>query len=105
MRIFPVTIDNPEGDILVWRTSRETKKTGVFVSGLFDDPIRWRLRLVDEIRIKYVELARWSGLCQTCYEVFYSPCSLERPSVADCRYCRADDEHDSFADQPEMTYS
>ena len=56
MRVFPVTIDDPERDVFVWGPSSEPQETSILVPWFFDDPIRRCLRLVNEVRIEDIEL-------------------------------------------------
>jgi hypothetical protein len=56
MRIFPFTVDNTERDIFVWWTSCKVEEDSLIVARIFDDLVCRCLRLVDEVRIKDIEL-------------------------------------------------
>ena len=58
MRKFPFTIDNSERNIFVRWPCAEMQKDGFVVARLLDNFVRRRLRLVDEVGIKYVELQK-----------------------------------------------
>ncbi len=43
VRELPLSVDDSEGDIFVWRTSAEVQQYGLIVPGLLDDLVRGRL--------------------------------------------------------------
>ena len=56
MRILPLAVDNPERDILVWRTGAEVQQHRILVARLLDDLVRWSLGFVNEIRVEDIKL-------------------------------------------------
>ena len=60
MRVFPVSVDDTECDVFIWRPSREVQKNCIVIARFFHDLIARRLRLVNEIWIKDVELEQES---------------------------------------------
>jgi len=56
MRILPFPIDNSERDIFVRWAGGKVQEDRLFVARLFHNLICGRLRLVDKIWVKYIEL-------------------------------------------------
>lgn len=56
MRILPISVNDPEGNVLVGRPSTELQDDRLIISWLFDNLIGRSLRLVNEIWIEDVEL-------------------------------------------------
>ncbi len=56
MRVFPFTIDNAKGDILVRWTCTKVKQNCFLVSGFFHNLISWSFRFVNKIRIEDIKL-------------------------------------------------
>lgn len=56
MRELPFSINDSKSNVFVRRASSEVEKYSFVVSWLPDDFVCGSLRLVDEVRIKYVEL-------------------------------------------------
>jgi hypothetical protein len=51
VRVFPFSIDDSESHVLIWRASLEDERARIVVAGLFNDMVRGRLRLVDQVRL------------------------------------------------------
>lgn len=56
MRVFPISVDNTECDVFIWRPGREVQENGLVIAGFFHNLIGGSLRLVNEIRIEDIEL-------------------------------------------------
>lgn len=56
MRKLPFSVDNPESDVFVGRSSAEVQKNSLIVAWLLDNFICRSFTLVDKIWIEYVEL-------------------------------------------------
>ena len=56
MRVLPISVDNPEGNVLIGGSSTELQDDRLIISWLFDNLISRRLRFVNEIWIEDVEL-------------------------------------------------
>lgn len=56
MRVLPVTIDNPKGNVLIGGSSSEHEQHGIVVGTLLNNLIGRRLRFVNEIGVEDIEL-------------------------------------------------
>ena len=56
MGVFPVSVDDSERDILVWRTSSKYQKDSIVANSILDQFVRRSLRLVNKVWIEDIEL-------------------------------------------------
>lgn len=65
VRELPFSVDDSESDVLIRWSCTEVQQDGLVIARLFDNFVCRRLRLVDKIRIEYVELqcesVKWRG--------------------------------------------
>ena len=62
MREFPFSVDNPECNIFIRRSSAELQNHSVVIARLLDDLICRGFRLVDKIWVEYIELVSLNHL-------------------------------------------
>ena len=56
MGVLPFSIDDPERDVLIRRSSAEVQQYSLVVARLLDDLVSWSLGFVDKVGIEYIEL-------------------------------------------------